>query len=246
MVLRFFAVLLKSLLPLLSRVSIANFLLSLTIEIYLSLIGRYFLGTVPCSSSSVSYSASFSIMRPRYFTCLVCVSIIFALAWLGGLSLFSPEAAAYFCLIMSELLGIFSLRSETSLTEVYAGRAFFGLSLSCSDVCSCWDGMSVLMVRLFWTFFWADVFCGYWFFEAFKKKAGMICWLCGLVDVVLRSLYGAPYQPELALLTLHAEISILLKVLFSEIVISIFGFLFFKWMILIYFIINLISHGLIR
>lgn len=213
----------------------ANFLLSLTIWIYLSLIGRYFLGTVSASSSSSSYSASFSIIRPRYLTCLVCVSLICLLAWLGGLSLFSLEAAACFYLIMSVLLGSFSLRSETSLTEVYAGSWFFGLSLSCSDVCSYWVGRSVLIVRFFGTitFFWADVFCGYWFFEAFKKNYGRICWLYGLVDVVLRSLYGAPYQPELALLTLHEEwSSMLLKVLFSEIVISICWFLVcFKWMI---------------
>jgi hypothetical protein len=81
----------------------------------------------------------------------------------------------------------------------------------------------------------------YWHFEAFKKNYGMICRLFGLVVVVFRSLYGAPYHPELALLVLHTigfVISMLLNgIWFSEIVISICFFV----LILIYFYYYLIQ-----
>ena len=81
------------------------------------------------SSCSSSYSASFSIIRPRYFTCLVCVSLNFAPAELGGLSLFSPDEASFY-LITSEFFVSFSFKFETSLIDDVAGRLFFGLSLN--------------------------------------------------------------------------------------------------------------------
>ena len=69
-------VLLKSFLPLFSKLSMVVFLQCLTSWIYLSLIGTYCLFTPSCtvkvadSQSSGAYSRSFSMINPRYLICL--------------------------------------------------------------------------------------------------------------------------------------------------------------------------------